>query len=56
MHCLPAQRRYYLLVRRQVGDQGLPAVAQLVATTPEVAGLIDEVAQVRLSEFLSSEP
>lgn len=41
---------------RQVGDQGLPAVAQLVATTPEVAGLIDEAARVRLNEFLRSGP
>lgn len=41
---------------RQVGDQGLPAVARLVATTPEIAGLIDEAARVRLNEFLRSGP
>lgn len=41
---------------RQVGDQGLPAVARLVATTSEIAGFIDEAARVRLNEFLRSGP
>lgn len=41
---------------RQVGDPGLPAVARLVAATPEMAGLIDEAARVRMGEFLRSGP
>ena len=41
---------------RQVGDPGLPAVARLVATRPEMAGLIDEAARVRMSEFLRGGP
>jgi len=39
---------------RQVEDQGLPGVARLVATTPEMAGLTDDAARVRLNEFLRS--
>lgn len=41
---------------RQVGDQRLPAVARLVAMTPELAGMIDEAARVRLNEFIRSGP
>ncbi len=41
---------------RQVNDAGLPSVARLIATTPEVVGLIDEAARVRLGEFLRVGP
>lgn len=41
---------------RQVGDVGLPSVAKLVAALPELAGLVDEAAQVRLGEFLRVGP
>lgn len=41
---------------RQVGDPGLPAVARLVAAIPEMAGLIDEAARVRMGEFLRTGP
>lgn len=43
-------------VIRQIGDQSLPTVARLVATTPGMAGLIDEAATVRLNEFLLGGP
>lgn len=41
---------------RQVGDLGLPSVARLIATAPEITGLIDEAARVRLNEFLRVGP
>lgn len=41
---------------RQIEDQGLPAVVRLVAITPEMAGLIDDAARVRINEFLRSGP
>ncbi|MBX8574908.1 hypothetical protein [Pseudomonas cichorii] len=41
---------------RQVGDLGFPAVATMIATLPELAGLVDEAARVRLAEFLRVGP
>ncbi len=41
---------------RQIGDAGLPSVARLVAAVPEIVGLIDEAARVRLGEFLRVGP
>ncbi|NWD08951.1 hypothetical protein [Pseudomonas gingeri] len=41
---------------RQVTDAGLPSIARLVAATPEIVGLIDDAARVRLGEFLRVGP
>ncbi|MGE1176500.1 hypothetical protein [Pseudomonas sp. BW7P1] len=43
------------LVRR-IDDNGLPAVARLVAATSEAISLIDDAARLRLSEFLRIGP
>ncbi|MNF69794.1 hypothetical protein D3C84_516860 [compost metagenome] len=43
------------LVRR-VDDNGLPAVARLIAAVPEAIALIDEAARLRLSEFVRVGP
>ena len=41
---------------RQVGDAGLPSVAKLIAALPELVGLVDEAARVRLGVFLRVGP
>ncbi|MCS4311709.1 hypothetical protein M2397_002004 [Pseudomonas sp. BIGb0381] len=43
------------LVRR-IDDNGLPAVARLIAAIPEAVALIDEAARLRLSEFVRVGP
>lgn len=41
---------------RAVHDRELPATARLVARSPEILGLIDQPARIRLAEFVRSGP
>ncbi|PYD09031.1 hypothetical protein DND62_24200 [Pseudomonas syringae pv. pisi] len=41
---------------RQVGDPALPSVAMMIASLPELVGLLDDSARVRLGEFLRVGP
>jgi hypothetical protein len=41
---------------RDIGDDDIPAVAVLIANTPEALSLIDEPARIRIAEFVRTGP